>query len=457
MQVVVLACQQQVAHLRHHRQLRERDIVAVLAETTDRALLHTIEIANGQGRRGIHVLDSLAEARMHLLDHRQQFFRTCPFPLFILIATTTNGRVLPLSHHIKRHGCRHQHLVRPRSLILLWWCHHQESHRPRRSVATEVPDIAIARHKILRVVDIGETVLLHPDIEREGGITVGYLVHTVAERLGEGTLVHQRQQRTGVDIRYIPVGLVLTTLARSHVIHLAVVHLQPLYAIVCHHLTTVLLDHIGQEVGKTAAATHKPTGTVDIKHTDHSMHKGWRLPFPTTIERIHIGHHTAQFGVVDIFGDKLVGCHEEVVRVTEEVGACRTEIEQVEFLGQGIKGLDIALQILTLLRERLGQRVDKGLLAFGDGIILLVLREVQFVCTVVIHIAQVHFILNTQITADAPDITTWSHATHDVHTCIKRLTKAGECLQSATDGSVFLQHSHVQALLRQDGSTKQST
>ena len=157
----------------------------------------------------------------------------------------------------------------------------------------------------------------------------------------------------------------------------------------------MLPDHVGQQVGKTAAASHETTGTIDIEHADHGMHIGGCPSSSASVKGIHVGHHTAQFGVCDIFGYKLVGCHEEFVRVVVEVGTRRTEIEQVEFLCQCEDGLDIALQVLTLLREGLGQRVHEALPALSNGVMLMILREIQMVRTIIVHIAQVHLVFDT--------------------------------------------------------------
>ena len=116
--------------LRRHRQLRKGDVLAVLTETANGTILHAVEVTDGQGRRGIHRLNSLTEARMHFLHQRQQFVRPLLFPLFVVLTTSAYGGILPPLHHIKLHGRRHQHFVRTRSLVLHWWCHQQESHRP---------------------------------------------------------------------------------------------------------------------------------------------------------------------------------------------------------------------------------------------------------------------------------------------------------------------------------------
>ena len=163
------------------------------------------------------------------------------------------------------------------------------------------------------MVDIREAVIFHLDIEREGGIAVWNLVHSVAEGLGEGAFVHQFQQRTGMDGGDVPVGFILTTLTGSHIVHLTVVHLYPRHAVACHHLTAMFPDDIGQQVGKMAAAPHEPTGTVDIEHADHGMHVCWRMPSPAAVQRVHPGHHAAQPFVLDITGNEVVGCHEEAV------------------------------------------------------------------------------------------------------------------------------------------------
>ena len=44
MQVVILACQQQIANLCDHRNLRQYDILTILGKATDAAILNAIEI-----------------------------------------------------------------------------------------------------------------------------------------------------------------------------------------------------------------------------------------------------------------------------------------------------------------------------------------------------------------------------------------------------------------------------
>ena len=131
-----------------------------------------------------------------------------------------------------------------------------------------------------------------------------------------------------------------------------------------------------------AASTYKTTGTVDVEHTDYGMHVGRRVSALAAIERVHIGYHTAQAPVADIFGNELVSRHKEVVRVVIEVLTHRTEIEQVEFLRQFKEGVNITLQVLPFMRKVLGQRLDIVFPAFGNRIIMVVLSEVKTVCAV---------------------------------------------------------------------------
>ena len=402
---------------------------------------------------------------MQFLHQRQQLVRPLLFPLFVVLTTTAYGGVLPTPHHIKLHRRRHQHFVRPRSLVLHRWCHQQESHRPRSLVVTEVPDLIVALGEILRIVDIGEASVLHLDIEREGRIAVGDLVHTVAEGLGEGFLVHKLQQGTGMDVGDIPVGLVLTALRSLHIRHspfsfspysFSPFYFHPCHTVASHHLTAMFADHVCQQFCKMAAASHETTGTVDVEHTDHGMHIGRCVSSLAAIERVHIGHHTAQPPVADILGDEVVSRHKEVVGVVIEVLTHRTEIEQVEFLRQFKEGVNITLQVLPFMGKVLGQRLDVGLPTLRDGIVTLVFREVETVSAIWIYILHAHLVCNTQVSADAPDVSSRLQASHDVHACVELFAEAYERLQTAADGSVLLQHGHLQSLLCQNSTAEQS-
>ena len=139
-----------------------------------------------------------------------------------------------------------------------------------------------------------------------------------------------------------------------------------------------------------------------------------------------------------------------------EVLTHRTEIEKVEFLRQFKEGVSITLQVLPFMGKVLGQRLDVGLPTIRDGIVMLVFREVETVSAVWINILHAHFVCNTQVSTDAPDVSAWLQASHDVHACVELLSEACERLQTAADGSVLLQNGHPHPFLCQNSTAEQS-
>ena len=112
-----------------------------------------------------------------------------------------------------------------------------------------------------------------------------------------------------MDVGDIVVGLVAQPLLGAHIVHVAVIHLDPLDAVARNHAPTIGLDDLSQRIGKVAAATHKATGTVDVERADDGVHVGWGLLAASAVEGIHIGQHAAQFRIADVLGDEVVGRH----------------------------------------------------------------------------------------------------------------------------------------------------
>ena len=85
MEVVILSGQQEIGNLSHYWYLRQGNVMTILAETTDTAILDGIEVTNGQWRCRVDVLDTSVEAWMYLLDEREECVSLVCFPLKIIL------------------------------------------------------------------------------------------------------------------------------------------------------------------------------------------------------------------------------------------------------------------------------------------------------------------------------------------------------------------------------------
>ena len=103
------------------------------------------------------------------------------------------------------------------------------------------------------------------------------------------------------------------------------------------------------------------------------------------------------------------------------------------------------------------QRLHESLTPLGNGVALPVFGKEESVGAVVVNVHEFHLVRYSQVSADAPDVTSRTHTTHDVHACIEGLAKASERLQATADGGVLLEYGHLEALLRQDSSREQTT
>ena len=174
------------------------------------------------------------------------------------------------------------------------------------------------------------------------------------------------------------------------------------------------------------------------------------------VERVHIGNDTTQPPVFDIFSNKLISCHHEVFGMGKKSMLRRPEVEQVHFFRDGIDGLHVMLQILALGWKLLGQRIDKSLASLCYSIISMILSKIKTVGTFSIHVHQPHLVENAQIPADTTDVSSFLHATDDMHTRIKTFTKTMECLKTASNGHVLFEHSYLQPFFGQNSSCEKA-
>ena len=182
---------------------------------------------------------------------------------------------------------------------------------------------------------------------------VGDSVQTLTIRFGECFFVHQFHQRTGMNVRDVVVGRVLLATLRTNILHLPVNNVDPLDGVTCNHLTTIGGDNVGKELCKMTAAINKPAGTMNVQRTDDGMNVCWCLVGTTAIQRIHIGQHTPQTFVLDIFGNKGISSHQKVIGLSKEphLTCRRSQIEQIHLVSDSQYGIDITLQISLLFRK----------------------------------------------------------------------------------------------------------
>ena len=131
-----------------------------------------------------------------------------------------------------------------------------------------------------------------------------------------------------------------------------------------------------------------------------------------------------------MLGDEFIGWHQEVVRLTEQAHLTMrwTQVELVDVVGDRVDGIDIATQALALMGEHSRQRTDKPLATSRDGIVGIVLGKVECIGAMLVDIAQLHLVEDTQVVADATDVATRLHAANDVHACVEPLAPAREGL-----------------------------
>ena len=286
---------------------------------------------------------------------------------------------------------------------------------------------------------------------------IRYLVETVTIRLGESLLVHQPQQRTGMDVGDIVVSLITLSLAGAHEVHMPVVNLHPFHCVTGDDLSAIVPDGLCQQLCKLLTTTHETTGTIDIEGTDDSMYVSRCLIGPAAIKGIHIGKDATQLGVVDVAGDEGVGCHHELFGVGKHIRTGWTEPEEIHLLSYGKNGVHITPQVVAFLGEIGCQRVYEILTALRDTVTLTVFSKIKTVRAVLIYLTDFDTVEDAEILTDAVDVAAFLHTADDMHARVEQLTEATERLQTATDDGILLEHRHLKTFLRQDGTAEQTS
>ena len=98
-------------------------------------------------------------------------------------------------------------------------------------------------------------------------------------------------------------------------------------------------------------SSHKPAGALDVERGDDGVDKGWSLVLSASIKRIHVGNDASEFGILDVFCNKSICCHHEITGMNLKEVCCRTEMKQVDGIGNGKYSLHIPLQIFPFFRE----------------------------------------------------------------------------------------------------------
>ena len=81
-----------------------------------------------------------------------------------------------------------------------------------------------------------------------------------------------------------------------------------------------------------------------------------------------------------------------------------------------------------LMRELPRKGLHERVFPLGNGIIALVFGKVKPIRTVMVHISHAYLIDDSQIGAQPIDVATGTHASYDMHACVKVFTPHAEGL-----------------------------
>ena len=158
----------------------------------------------------------------------------------------------------------------------------------------------------------------------------------------------------------------------------------------------------------------------------------------------------------DVFGDEGVGRHAEILGMDLHVVGGQPEVEQVHLVGDPVEGVHIGGEVLLLVREIFGQRIDEVRPALGNLISLAVLGEEDAVGVVRVGIFHADLVPDAQVLADPADAAVLLHAADDVHARVEEFPEALEALESPSDNGILLDDGDPQPLLCQDGSREKA-
>ena len=456
MQVAVLTGQEQVRDLGHDRYLRQQRVVAVLGEAVHGALLDAVEVTDRQRRGRVDVFDAVPEAREHFLHAAEELFGLFGLPGLVLRAAVARGGIGPLRAGVPGHGGRDDHLAGVFLLFHFGGRDAQETAGPLGGFAN-LPQHVIARHVVLRIVEEAERTGVELDIQRKGRIGIGQAVQPGTVRLGKDALVVQEgEEGAGVDGADVIIGRKMLPALRGHAADGAAFVVHGLDAVPGEDAAAAGHDAVAKGLRKGKASAGETAGAVDVQHRNEGMDIGGRHPFPAAVERVQVGQDGTQARIRDVFGDEGVGRHAEILGVDLHVVGGRPKVEQVHLVGDPVEGVHIGGEVLLLVREIFGQRVDEVRPALGDLIGPAVLGEEDAVGVVRVGIFHADLVPDAQVLADPADAAVLLHAADDVHTRVEEFPEALEALESSPDDGILLDDGDLQPLLRQDGSREKA-
>ena len=409
-------------------------------------------VAVSERRAAELLVDSRFEARNNLRRNGNALLRLLLFKLLIFSSATTNLRVGPTLNFRPIHWRQNINIMC--KLLIGFSSVRQQDTFGRSSfgIIGKAPNI-VGAVNVLITIEIRHRAVFQRNVEREHpeGVLQAANAPTV-DFTNLLALFYQIECGGRVNVGYKPFSINLFVIVENGRRKPSVALNQLHHSSRREHRAAHLPNALNKLIGNELAATVEPPRalnerTVDLRENVERQ----RLSVEFHLER-RARHDVAQQRVGDCLAKELVGRPREQ-RTAENflVGMWQQTVFQT--ITNCFEHCYVAVQIVALVRELLGQRVGKMLIAIGKEIRLA--ANPHFIESIAVQSVP-RQAQQIEITKDSIQRLPVVKAANVVETRVELHPIAAECLQTAANHGILLQHAHIQPLTRQNVGALQS-